>query len=118
MTLHDQVLAHALLLAGALPEGQGELLDALCTSSVSALQSRLRSGLTPDDCRADFIAAASLFALSALGSVRDGTRTEELRAGDFMVRTEKRDAASNCLRAQAKLLIAPYLADSFHFQGV
>ena len=39
---------------------------------------------------------------------------------DFSVRSSKTssDAASNCLRAQAELMIAPYLKDRFSFRGV
>lgn len=118
MTLHDQVLAHAMLLAGELTPQQNEALAILCTGSISALRSRLRQGLTPEDCKADFIAAASLYALSGLSGIGGDTRMEQISAGDFTVRTEKTDAASNCLRAQAQLLIAPYLADSFSFLGV
>ena len=65
MMLMDQVLAQALLLAGELDDRQTELLRILCTASASSLAARLREGLTPEDCKADFIVAASLFALAA-----------------------------------------------------
>lgn len=120
MTLKDQVLAQALLLAGDLSNQQRMILDALCMSATSSLQSRLREGLTPDDCKADFIAAASLLALAALNGVSDAEQTEQITVGDFTVRNVKgsSDAASNCLRAQAELMIAPYLKDRFSFRGV
>lgn len=118
MTLKDQVQAQALLLAGELTQRQTELLGALCFAACVSLESRLREGLTPNDCKADFIAAASLLALAALGSVEDGTRTEQITAGDFTIRKQTSDAASNCLRAQAELMIAPYLKDRFSFLGV
>ena len=66
MTLKEQVMAQALLLAGDLSDQQTEILDALCCASSTALEARLRDGLTPEDCKADFIAAASLLALAAL----------------------------------------------------
>lgn len=118
MTLREQVLAQAMLLAGELNEQQTDVLGALCTATTAALQSRLREGLTADDCKADFIAASSLLALAAMGSVESGLEAEQITAGDFSVRKQYSDAASNCLRAQAELMIAPYLKDSFSFAGV
>ena len=121
MTLKDQVLAQALLLAGELDTRQTELLGALCTAATASLAARLREGLSPQDCKADFIAAASLFALAALNSVKDDTQLEQISAGDLTIRRSGgsgSDAASNCLRNQAELMIAPYLKDSFAFLGV
>ena len=57
-------------------------------------------------------------ALADLGSIGDDDRLEQITAGDFTIRRGSRDAASNCLRAQAELMIAPYLADRFSFRGV
>ena len=92
----------------------------LCEISTDALTTRLREGLTPDDCKADFIAAASLFALAALNGVKDRGDLEQITAGDLTVRraTGYDDAASKCLRNQAELMIAPYLKDRFSFLGV
>ena len=118
MTLKEQVMAQALLLAGELSDQQTEILDALCCASSTALEARLRDGLTPEDCKADFIAAASLLALAALSSVEKENRTEQITAGDFSIRRQGTDAASTCLRAQAELMIAPYLKDRFSFLGV
>ena len=81
MTLREQVLAQAMLLAGELTEQQTDILGALCTATTASLQLRLREGLTPDDCKADFIAASSLLALAAMGSVESSTRTSKLPSG-------------------------------------
>lgn len=118
MILYDQVLAQALLLAGELDEKQTNLLRALCTASSVSLAARLREGLSPEDCKADFIAAASLFALAALGSVEDMAQVEQMRIGDVTLQSRSRDAASNCLKNQAELMILPYLKDRFSFRGV
>lgn len=118
MSLTEQVYAQALLLAGELTEHQQRVLQALCAGKVSILTARLRQGLKPEDCKADFIAAASLLALADLGSISDDARMEQITAGDFTVKKGSRDAASNCLRAQAELMIAPYLQDRFSFRGV
>ena len=120
MTLRDQVLAQSLLLAGDLNEHQTQVLGALCTATTASLQARLRDGLSADDCKADFIAAASLLSLAAMNSVSGEESSEQITVADFSVRSTKgvSDAASNCLRAQAELMIAPYLKDRFTFRGV
>ena len=118
MTMMDQIYAQAVLLAGELTEHQTTVLRALCTAACASLEARLRDGLTAADCKADFIAAASLLALAALGSVGDEDGMEQITAGDLTIRRRSGDAASNCLRAQAELMIAPYLKDNFAFLGV
>ena len=118
MTLTEQVYAQAALLAGALDDRQKKLLEILCASAVSVLTGRMREGLTPDDCRADFVAAASLFALAALNQIQEEGMVEEFRAGEIAVRKKGKDAASRVLQNQAELVIAPYLRDRFVFLGV
>ena len=120
MTVSQQVYAQALLLAGQLDERQSQLLQVLCAAAASSLESRLRDGITPKDCKADFIAAASLYALASLGSVEETVNVEEFKAGDLTVRQSKsgRDAASSCLQRQAEMIILPYLKDRFSFMGV
>jgi len=119
MTLREQVYAHAALLAGELDEDQGHILQALCAAATASLGARLREGLRPEDCRADFVAAASLFALAELNAVRDGAALEQITAGDLTLRkSASADPASRVLRGQARLMIAPYLKDNFCFRGV
>ena len=118
MTLKEQVFAQAALLAGQLEGNRLEMLDVLCTASVASLTARLRPGLTPEDCKADFVAAASLYALAALNEVGDTDRLEEISAGDLTLRKSSADAAANCLRNQAEIMIVPYLKDRFSFRGV
>ena len=120
MSLTDQVLAHALLMAGELTERQQLMLGALCTAAVNSLKSRLREGLTAEDCKADFVASASLLALAALAGISEDVPVEQVSVGDFSLKKGKlsHDAASNCLRSQAELMMAPYLKDNFSFLGV
>ena len=120
MTLTEQIFAQALLLAGDLTERQIQILSALCYGAASSLEKRLRDGLTPDDCKADFIASASLLALAAMAGISEDVPVEQISVGDFSVKKGSKtyDAASNCLRAQAELMIAPYLKDNFSFMGV
>ena len=119
MILREQVYAQAALLAGQLETEQADMLSVLCTASTVSLAARLKDGLRPEDCKADFIAAASLFALAALNGVKDGASLEQISAGDLTIRRGNHsDAASNVLRNQAELMIAPYLKDCFTFMGV
>lgn len=120
MTLTEQVFAQAALLAGDLDERQRDLLSLLCIASTASLTARLRDGLTPEDCRADFVAAASLFALAAMNGADESVNVEEFKAGDLTVKQNisSRDAASRCLYHQAELMIVPYLKDRFSFLGV
>lgn len=119
MTLTEQVFTQAALMAGQLEGNQGKVLDVLCTSVTASLTARLKEGLRPEDCKADFIAAASLFALAALNSVKDADALDQISAGDLTLRkSTSTDVASNCLRNQAELMIAPYLKDRFSFRGV
>lgn len=120
MMLRDQVFAQAALLAGELDTQQTELLRVLCAVASSSLAARLRDGLTVDDCKADFIAAASLYALASLNSAEDTAGVQEFKAGDLTVKqgSGTKDAASRCLERQAELIIGPYLKDRFAFLGV
>lgn len=118
MTLTDQVYAQALLLAGGLEAKQEALLKILCRGATTSLSARLREGLTPEDCKADFVAAASLYALAAMSGTSDMDRLEQITAGDVTLKRTSSDAAANCLRYQAELMIAPYLKDRFSFKGV
>ena len=118
MTLTEQVYTQAHLLAGDLEPRQEELLKLLCGSVVSSLTARLREGLRAEDCLADFIASASLYALAAMSRQTDTARLERITAGDLTLHRSGYDAAANCLRYQAELMIAPYLKDRFLFRGV
>ena len=118
MNLTEQIVAQACLMAGKLDDRDRELLRLLCQSAASALAARLRNGLTPEDCRADFVASASLFALAAMSQVSGDTALEEIKLGDVTLKRKDGDTASRCLHSQATLIIAPYLQDRFCFQGV
>ena len=118
MTLLEQVFAQAVILAGGVEKEQEPVLQALCRAAVNSLSARLRPNLSPEDCKADFIAAASLYALSALETTADVDLAAEFRAGDLTVKRGGSSAASQCLYTQAELMIAPYLEDRFAFLGV
>ena len=120
MSLLEQIQAHAQLMAGPGSPQLTETLKTLCQASASYLERRLRDGLTPEDCKADFVAAASLLALAGLTSYRAEDYSEQITVADFTMKTTSgyKDAAANCLKMQAELMIAPYLKDRFAFMGV
>ena len=120
MTIEERIRMHALMLAGKLSDRQNSILMALCHGASVILTGRLRDGLTPDDCVADFVAAASLMALAAMSSVTGDEIPEQITVADFTVKTAKSsgDTAANCLRTQAELIMAPYIKDRFTFLGV
>ena len=118
MTLLEQVFAQAAVLAGGVEQSQAQLLQALCRAAVSSLSARLRPNLSAEDCKADFIAAASLYALAAWSEVDEVQGLERMQIGDIsMVRRSKSPAAA-CLRSQAGLIMSPYTVDCFSFRGV
>ncbi len=117
MMLTEQVFTQAALLAGQLEAQQTELLKILCQAATSNLENRLRDGLAVEDCKADFVAAASLFALAALQEAGKGG-VEEFKAGDLTVRRSGMDTSSRCLQHQAELIMGPFVKDGFLFLGV
>ena len=116
--LSEQVYEQAALLASPLDEKQETLLMLLCQSVVCALRTRLREGLTEEDCQQELVNAASLLALAALQEAEQSGTMAEFRAGDLTVKNRETDAASRCLRNQAELIMAPFLKDTFAFQVV
>lgn len=116
MSLTDQIYAQALMMAGELTAPQDALLRVLSRVACGTLSARLRENVRPDDCKADFVAAGSLYALAALSEADGGP--ESFTAGDLTVRRGSGSAAAHCLRCQAELMMAPYVRDGFAFLGV
>lgn len=116
MNLTDQIYTQALVMVGMLVPEQDALLRVLCHVAKNTLAGRLRPGLTPEDCQADFIAAGSLFALAALSESDSGP--ERFTAGELTIQKTSSSAAARCLRSQAELLLLPYVRDGFAFLGV
>ena len=118
MSLINQVRAQALLMSQQAEEVNEKMLNVLCQAAIVNLTGRLRPGLTPEDCKADFVAAASLYALAALAELDDMSRLEQVTAGDITLRQSGSNAAVGCLRYQADILMAPYVVDGFCFRRV
>ena len=113
----EQVYARALLMAGDLDEHRQELLRVLCAANTSSMEARLRDGLAAEDCREEFVTAASLCALADMGGFEE---VAEFKAGDLTVKTGQQDGQQSglSLRRQAEMLMAPWLKDRFSFMGV
>ena len=107
MSIADQVLNQAELLAGEMDER----LRLLCSVTVGSLSRQLRDGVTPEDIREDFVAAASLLACARWSRGQD---IQEFRAGDLTV---KKGQTGNP-EGEALALLAPYLKQGFAFLGV
>ena len=118
MSLTEQTLAQAMLLSGIAEPQQEEWLRVLCRCAVSALTARLRQGLTPEDCKAELVAAGALYALAALSETDSVSSLQRLEVGDVTMVSGGATAAASCLRKQAELMMAPFVQDSFSFRGV
>ena len=118
MSLTEQIKAQALVLTQDSTAVNLSMLEVLCRSAENDLRNKLRSGIQPEDCKADFIAAASLLALAALSEMDDVAQMEQIQTGDLTLRRGSTDSAACCLRYQAEVIMRPYLKDSFAFLGV
>lgn len=118
MTLTEQIYAQSVVLIQDSADVNQELLKVLCRGAENALRQLLRDGITPEDCRADFIAAASLMALAALSETDDMAQLEQIHTGDITLRRGSTDSAACCLRYQAEMIMRPYLKSAFSFLGV
>ena len=108
MTLTDQVYAQAVMLSGAEQESEA-LLQLLCRSAVAGLKHQLRDGIRVEDCRADFVAAASLYALAALSEADEMKNLEQMQIGDVTVKRGSGSAAARCRRKQAQIIMFPFV---------
>lgn len=118
MSLADQVFSQASFMAQELTAENEALLAVVCQAAVSSLAARLRDNLTPEDCTSEFVTAAGMYALAAMTDIGDWGQVEQITAGDVTVRRGGHDGAANYLRAQADVLMAPYLRQPFAFMGV
>ena len=118
MSLSEQIYAQAQVLIQDSTDVNLAILAVFCRSAENMLRQKLREGITPDDCKADFVAAASLYALAALSETDDVAQMAQIQTGDLTLRRGSTDSAACCLRYQAELMMAPYMQDKFLFMGV
>ncbi len=104
-----------------LTEGEQGLLAELCRTAEASLTTRLRPGVTAEDCASALIPAAAWTALAGFAAGREGgASATSFRAGDVSVTCGGTgSAASRSLLEQAERVMAPWLEDGgFAFQGV
>ncbi len=108
MSIQEQVFLQVQLMSNGIPAQQVPLAQTVCNSTVSTLSKQLRIPLKPEDIREDFVMAASMLALAALSEIDTAMTPEQFTAGDITVRRGTGSAASECLKLQAQMLMAPY----------
>ena len=118
MTASEHAYAQALLFAGPLEEAQKARLEILCRSVEESLKHKLRPGLTPEDLRADYIAAVGLYGVAALEELEQRGEPKSFSASDLTIQREDASVTVKCLRKQAEMLLSPYLQDGFTFRSV
>ena len=99
--------------------GQDEtVLRMLCESACRTLDSRLKAGLTAEDCGGAYPLAAAWLALDWLRGSQGMESVTYLSAGDLTVRREG-GGDDGSLSRRAMELMSPYLRDDgFVFRGV
>ncbi|MGM9521836.1 MAG: hypothetical protein ACI3VB_05085 [Oscillospiraceae bacterium] len=107
----DEICREASALAGV----PSEKLEMYAAAAEAGLMRRLREGVSPENISGEFIAAASLMALSIYYSAEEGL---SWTAGAVSV--SRRDGkAAAALMAQAEALLSGYIDDGgFEFLGV
>ena len=119
--MHETILTLAQNISGA-QDTEASLLELLCTAQEQAWNERLRSGITPEDCKDAFCCACAFSAVAGLLSGRAGEGTISFKAGDVSVQKASGvqiRAAVESFRAQAERLMAPYAQEDFFcFRGV
>ena len=112
----EQVLELLQAMGGA---GQDEVvLRTLCESACRTLDSRLKDGLTAEDCGGTYPLAAAWIALDWLRGSQGMEGVTWLSAGDLTVRREG-GGDDGSLSRRAMELMGPFLRDDgFVFRGV
>lgn len=118
MSIITLVTDQAIRLARADDPGQVDLIHMFCMAAVAELAARLRQGLTPENCKTDFVAAACLYALAAVAETDETLNLQHIQLGDMSVKPGGGENTARCLREQAVKILRPYCVDNFSFQGV
>lgn len=116
MALWDSIYQLATNMCPDLDEGEQQVLMALCSAAEGVLKSRLRSGLSPEDCAECFCCAAAWLAVDGLQAGGGMEEIASFTAGNVSV--NRTGATTNGLRQRAMELMAPYMAADFAFVGV
>lgn len=97
-------------------DGEQVLLAQLCAAACERLNSRLRMGVSPEDCADAYVTAAVWLALDGMQGCGSAGGVKRFSAGDFAVEREETGAG---FADRAWALMAPYIRDEgFVFRGV
>lgn len=101
-------------------EEENVLLEALCHAAETAWVSRLKRGITAEDCGEAFLCAVAFTAAADYMVSRGGDDVASFTAGEISIKKrECGEAQATALRKAAERLMAPYAAtESFAFKGV
>lgn len=103
-------------------DAENSLLEALCHTAEAAWTSRLKCGITAEDCGEAFLCAVAFTAAADYVVSRGGDDVSSFTAGEISIkRKEGSDEAAQAaaLRKTAERLMVPYaVAESFAFKGV
>ena len=90
-------------------------LRPLARAACAELESRLRSGVKPEDCEGVFPLAAALVVMDAMREIGGESRVSAFTAGEVTIRTE----GGGSLTRQARKLLAPWCREQdFAVMGV
>ena len=89
-------------------------LEMLCPAICEQLRTRLRRGVSPEDCRPSFVCAAALTAVSMLEAIYSGG-LESMDAGTLALHFGKEGTRLSDL---ARGLLAPWCDDGTAFRSV
>ena len=97
---------------------ESEQLRTVCGAVTAQLESRLKDGYSPEDCRDAFIMAAAITAVNMYTDMTDlSGGVSSYTAGNVTVMRQKKPGGG--MRRNAEALLAPYLKDDgFIFRGV
>ena len=98
---------------------QDELLIPLIQAVTSALEGRLKAGVTAEDCGTAFSLAVAMVAMDGLERTTGSGPVTSFTAGDVSIRTAEGTSGTSSRTAQAERLMAPWLGSTgFAFKGV
>lgn len=118
MSYIDEIYSMAMVFSGELSEQEERALFTVCGAAEAELTGRLRPDVKPEDCSQSLITAASWLAIAAFSTGRQPAEVSSFAAGEFSMSFGASGMGAECLRAQAELIMSPYISGGFSFAGV
>ncbi|MFI3250339.1 MAG: hypothetical protein R3Y07_05195 [Eubacteriales bacterium] len=121
MSTTEELIGDVQTMVLAMGKGEGEetLLLALVTSAVEEFLSRIKSTLTVDECKQQFLLACAWVVIDGLSAVGGSVSASSFRVGEFSMTQSEGEGTSSGLRDRAEELMRPYLkGSSFGFYAM